>query len=62
MLLERAMSDWPRWAQIAGILLGVEQVAAWWIAGQEPNAGAMTFAGALLLFQQAVRQKRDGRR
>lgn len=50
-------NEWPRWAQVAGMLLGSEQVAAWWIAGREPNIGAMTFAGALLMFQRLANRK-----
>lgn len=61
-LWHRAAQDWPRWAQVAGILLGAEQVVAWWVGGVEPNLGAMTFAGALLMFQRAaqIRKERDG--
>jgi hypothetical protein len=59
-LWQRISADWPRWAQAAGFLLGSEQVAAWWISGREPNVGAMTFAGALLMFQRvAAARRRD---
>jgi glucose-6-phosphate dehydrogenase assembly protein OpcA len=59
----RVSRDWPRWAQVAGFLLGSEQVVAWWVAGREPNVGAMTFAGALLMFQRIAdaQRKRDER-
>jgi hypothetical protein len=52
-------TEWPRWAQVGGVLLGSEQVAAWVIGGQEPNVGAMTFAGALLMFQRIANRKDD---
>jgi hypothetical protein len=40
---------------VAGLLLGTEQILAWWLAGHEPNLGAITFAGALLMFQRIAR-------
>lgn len=60
----RALQDWPRGAQVVGLLLGSEQVLAWWIAGTEPNVGAMTFAAALLVIQRVApaQQRRNEKR
>jgi hypothetical protein len=58
----RVVQDWPRWAQVAGVLLGSWQILEWQVSGHEPNLGAMTFAGALLMFQRAAtaaRQRKD---
>ena len=58
----RVAQDWPRWAQVAGVLLGSWQILEWQVSGREPNLGAMTFAGALLMFQRAAtaaRQRKD---
>lgn len=44
--------NWPQVARTAGVLLGTEQVAAWWLGGAEPNLGVMTFAGALIMIAQ----------
>lgn len=58
----RVVQDWPRWAQVAGVLLGSWQILAWQVSGHEPNLGVMTFAGALLMFQRAAtaaRQRKD---
>lgn len=59
-LWRRVSQDWPRWAQVGGVLLGMWQIIEWKIAGSEPNVGVMGFAGSLLLFQRAVsaRQRR----
>lgn len=51
---EHVAREWPRWAQVAGLLLGAWQIVEWQIAGGEPNLGVMSFAGALLLFQRAA--------
>lgn len=66
-LWKRTAQAWPRWAQAGGFLLGLEQVGAWWLTGRQPNLGAMTFAGALLMMaqrtvsaQQARNEKRGG--
>ena len=53
-LWRRVSRDWPRWAQIGGLLLGAEQIVSWWVGGHEPNLGAITFAGALLMFQRVA--------
>lgn len=56
MLFERALQDWPRWAQVAGIVLGTWQIGEWKVWGHaEPNAGVMGFAASLLLFERAAR-------
>jgi hypothetical protein len=57
--------DWPRWAQLAGFLLGMEQVLGLWLAGAEPNIGVITFASALLMVSQrahAAQQRRNEKR
>lgn len=57
--------DWPRWAQVAGFLLGTEQVVALFLAGTETNIGVITFAAALLMMSQraaAAQQRRNEKR
>ncbi|HTZ63478.1 MAG TPA: hypothetical protein VMB51_05185 [Solirubrobacteraceae bacterium] len=56
-LLSHLSREWPRYAQIAGFLLGGEQIGAWWIGGHEPNIGAMTFAAGCLMFQRIAGRK-----
>jgi hypothetical protein len=60
--LSRFLQDWPRWAQVAGILLGSWQIIEWRLTGREPSVGIMGFAGALLMFQRAAaaQRKRNG--
>jgi hypothetical protein len=53
-LVKRALRDWPSWAQVLGVLIGLEQLVSWGVGGEQPNLGAMTFAGALLMFQRAA--------
>jgi hypothetical protein len=56
--------DWPRWAQLGGLLLGLEQTGMWLLGDKPPNYGAMTFAAALIMIQRVApaQQARNGRR
>lgn len=56
-LLARVLEEWPRWAQVAGVLLGAWQIVGWQLGGGEPNAGVMGFAASLLLFERAAKAK-----
>jgi hypothetical protein len=55
----RAPQEWPRWAQVVGLVIGFEQLMGWLIVGAEPNVGAMTFAGALVMFQRIARRREE---
>lgn len=56
---QHAAQDWPRWAQVGGILLGAWQIGEWKVWGHaEPNLGVMGFAGSLMLFQRAQSARR----
>lgn len=59
--LRHAYRDWPKWAQISGVVLGLWQIAEWKLGGAEPNAGVMAFAGSLVLLERAAsaRQRKD---
>lgn len=61
-LLRRAYQEWPRLAQVGGIVLGLWQIVEWKIAGTEPNVGVMGFAGSLVLLERAAagHRKRNG--
>jgi hypothetical protein len=52
--LSGRLGDWPRYAQAAGMILGTEQLLAWWLGGMQPNYGAMTFAAALLMITRVA--------
>jgi hypothetical protein len=49
---------------VLGLLIGSEQIVQWALGDGQPNLGAMTFAGALLMFQRAVsaQHRRNGKR
>jgi hypothetical protein len=53
--------EWRRWAQGVGFALGVEQMLAWWLGGREPNLGACTIAGALLMMAQRTQTAQEAR-
>lgn len=60
-LWQRVCREWPRWAQVVGLLLGFEQVAAWAFLHREANLGVMSFAAALLMFRRAVSAQQSRR-